>query len=140
MLKLCKMDVGWIGGGGWRPGARTQTQPYQRLFRGDTHLEHSYPPPQAQCKASSGDTHTAFVIAVVSRTGKYAEGFAGARLQPTPRLDTLHAELWALFAVCPGRNGAVGLRPRCPPSIGGIAVARSMHISLSLSLSLSLRC
>ena len=29
-------------------------------------------PPQAECKASSGDTRTVFVITVPSRTGKYA--------------------------------------------------------------------
>ena len=91
---------------GWRPGARTQTQPYQRLFRGDTHLEHSYPPPQAQCKASSGDTHTAFVIAVVSRTGKYAFSDPAPPYWPSPAVLPVPAELWAALLAHPGTLAA----------------------------------
>jgi hypothetical protein len=48
------------------------TPTYQKLFRRGSLVDPSYPTPQAECKARSGDIRTAFVITVADRTGKYA--------------------------------------------------------------------
>ena len=52
-------------------GAHALASAYQKLFRRHTHLEQSYPAPQAECKASSEDSWLAFLITNPARTGKY---------------------------------------------------------------------
>ena len=75
-----RVFTGWVvgrmctGGGLPRgPLSRGSSGAVKKLYRGKQHLATSNPTPQAECKASSADPRTAFLIAVASRSGKYAE-------------------------------------------------------------------
>jgi hypothetical protein len=54
-----------------RPGAELRHGLYQKLFRDAGPTDHPCHQPQAECKARSWDSLTAFVIAVTTRIGKH---------------------------------------------------------------------